>query len=79
MKTNNITSPIPRDPSSVVPAIIMAKLVRFTALEVYTNVVAEIRYKRLMPRAEGGINASKCFYFLPNPRQSSEKYAAETI
>ncbi|KAF8854788.1 Phosphoglucomutase, first 3 domain-containing protein [Acephala macrosclerotiorum] len=46
-------------------------VVHLTQLEIYTNVVAEIRYLQSLPQPEGGIKAGDDFYFAHDLRPSS--------
>ncbi|CZR55922.1 probable phosphomannomutase [Phialocephala subalpina] len=48
-------------------------VVHLTQLEIYTNVVAEIRYLQSIPQSEGGIKAGDDFYFAHDLRPSSTK------
>ncbi|MCX6620799.1 MAG: phosphomannomutase, partial [Acidobacteria bacterium] len=47
------------------------EVVDLTQLEVYINVVAELRYLQSLPRDEGGITAGEEFYFAYDLRPSS--------
>lgn len=49
-------------------------VVDLTQLEIYTNVLAEIRYLRSLPLSEGGIQAGDDFYFAYDLRPSSTTY-----
>jgi phosphomannomutase len=50
------------------------EVIHLTQLEIYTNVVAEIRYLQSIPPAEGGIKAGDDFYFAHDLRPSSTRY-----
>lgn len=50
------------------------KVVDLTQLEIYTNVLAEIRYLQSLPLAEGGITAGDDFYYAQDLRPSSTQY-----
>ncbi|TVY94305.1 Phosphomannomutase [Lachnellula willkommii] len=47
------------------------EVVHLTQLEIYTNVVAEIRYLQSLPQSEGGITAGDDFYYAHDLRPSS--------
>ncbi|TVY41794.1 Phosphomannomutase [Lachnellula occidentalis] len=47
------------------------EVVHLTQLEIYTNVVAEIRYLQGLPRSEGGITPGDDFYYAHDLRPSS--------
>ncbi|KAH8801466.1 hypothetical protein F5884DRAFT_806732 [Xylogone sp. PMI_703] len=49
-------------------------VVHLTQLEIYTNVVAEIRYLQSLPQSEGGIQAGDDFYYAYDLRPSSTEY-----
>lgn len=49
------------------------EVIHLTQLEIYTNVVAEIRYLQSLLQAEGGIQAGDDFYFAHDLRPSSTK------
>ncbi|RDL41392.1 putative phosphomannomutase [Venustampulla echinocandica] len=50
------------------------EVIHLTQLEIYTNVVAEIRYLQALPQPEGGINAGDDFYYAYDLRPSSTAY-----
>jgi phosphomannomutase len=50
------------------------KVVDLTQLEIYTNVVAEIKYLQSIPQPEGGIQAGDDFYYAYDLRPSSTAY-----
>ncbi|KAF3397060.1 Phosphomannomutase [Talaromyces pinophilus] len=49
-------------------------VVDLTQLEIYTNVLAEIRYLQSLPLSEGGIKAGDDFYYAYDLRPSSTQY-----
>ena len=49
-------------------------VVHLTQLEIYTNVLAEIRYLKSLKRSEGGIQAGDDFYYAYDLRPSSIQY-----
>jgi phosphomannomutase len=49
-------------------------VVHLTQLEIYTNVLAELRYLKSLPLAEGGIQTGDDFYFAYDLRPSSTGY-----
>ena len=50
------------------------QVVHLTQLEIYTNVLAEIRYLQSLQRSEGGIQAGDNFYYAYDLRPSSTQY-----
>lgn len=50
------------------------QVVHLTQLEIYTNVLAEIRYLKSLQRSEGGIQAGDNFYYAYDLRPSSVQY-----
>lgn len=53
------------------------KVVDLTQLEIYTNVLAEIRYLQSLDQQEGGIKRGDDFYFAYDLRPSSTSYVEE--
>lgn len=49
-------------------------VIDLTQLEVYTNVLAEVRYLQSLPLTEGGIESGDDFYYAYDLRPSSTKY-----
>ncbi|TVY80534.1 Phosphomannomutase, partial [Lachnellula suecica] len=47
------------------------EVIHLTQLEIYTNVVAEIRYLQSLPKSKGGIQAGDDFYYAHDLRPSS--------
>ena len=50
------------------------EVVHLTNLEIYTNVLAEVRYLQSLQQSEGGIQAGDDFYFAHDLRPSSTDY-----
>ncbi|OQV09473.1 Phosphoglucomutase/phosphomannomutase, domain-containing protein [Cladophialophora immunda] len=50
------------------------EVIHLTQLEIYTNVVAEIRYLKSLPLSDGGIQAGDDFYYAHDLRPSSTAY-----
>lgn len=50
------------------------EVIHLTQLEIYTNVVAEIRYLKSLPQTEGGIQSGDDFYFAHDLRPSSTEF-----
>ncbi|GAB1205226.1 hypothetical protein APSETT445_003898 [Aspergillus pseudonomiae] len=54
------------------------KVVDLTQLEIYTNVLAEIRYLKSLDQQDGGIKPGDDFYFAYDLRPSSTSYVEES-